>query len=228
MSTLALRLRASPIPGRIVAAWESIALRWNPLAVIIVAWAVLALPLVVFRGYYAHEGLAVTIARMALETRDWVTPHLFNIRFVERPTLQSWIIEAVSAPFGGVSQITARLPSAVFLLCGCLLIYALLRKVAASVPAALLGVALFLACPLVIRSYVMVTADLSLAVTLFFAFYLWWSGNEKGSISIGRWLAIGVVLAFAGLFKGRSRSPISGSGSACSFSPRARGGKYPD
>ena len=202
MSTLALRLRASPIPARIVAAWESIALRWNPLAVIIVAWAVLALPLVVFRGYYAHEGLAVTIARMALETRDWVTPYLFNIRFVERPTLQSWIIEAVSAPFGGVSQITARLPSAVFLLCGCLLIYALLRKVAASVPAALLGVALFLACPLVIRSYVMVTADLSLAVTLFFAFYLWWSGNEKGSISIGRWLAIGVVLAFAGLFKG--------------------------
>jgi hypothetical protein len=31
---------------------------------------------------------------------------------------------------------------------------------------------------------------------------LWWSGYESGSISFGRWLAIGVVLAFAGLLKG--------------------------
>jgi 4-amino-4-deoxy-L-arabinose transferase-like glycosyltransferase len=195
-------LRAWPIPARIVALWEAIAARCNPVAVIVIAWALLALLLVVFRGYYAHEGLAVTIARMALETGDWVTPYLFNIRFVERPTLQSWIIEAISAPFGSVSQITARLPSALFLLGGCLLIYALLRKVAAGIPAALLGAALFLACPLVMRSYVMVTADLPLAVTLFLAFYLWWGGNEKGAIGLPRWLAIGVVLAFAGLFKG--------------------------
>jgi len=52
------------------------------------------------------------------------------------------------------SQIAARLPVALFLLLGCLLIYALLRKVAASIPAALLGVGLFLACPLVMRSCV--------------------------------------------------------------------------
>jgi 4-amino-4-deoxy-L-arabinose transferase-like glycosyltransferase len=199
---LAMRLRASPLPARIVAVWETIAARWHPVAVIVIAWALLALPPVFWRGYFAHEGLAVTIARMALETGDWVTPHLFNIRFVERPTLQSWIIEAISAPFGSVSQITARLPSAAFLLFGCLLIYALLRKVAASVPAAVLGAASFLACPLVIRHYVMVIADLPLAVTLFLAFYLWWGGNKKGAIGLGRWLAIGVVLAFAGLFKG--------------------------
>ena len=64
------------------------------------------------------------------------------------------------------------------------------------------GVALFLACPLVIRSSVLITADLPLAVLLFFAFYLWWGGNEQGSIGFARWLAIGVVLAFAGLLKG--------------------------
>ena len=38
-----------------------------------------------------------------------------------------------------------------FLVFGCVLIYLLLRRVAAGVPAALFGVALFLACPLVIR-----------------------------------------------------------------------------
>jgi 4-amino-4-deoxy-L-arabinose transferase-like glycosyltransferase len=202
ISSLTAQWHASPLAARIVAIWETIATRWHPVAVIVVAWVLLTLPLVFWRGYFAHEGLAVTIARVALETRDWVTPHLFNIRFVERPTLQSWIIEAISAPFGGVSQITARLPSALFLLGGCLLIYALLRKVAASIPAALFGAALFLACPLVIRHYVMVIADLPLAVTLFLAFCLWWGGNRNGAIGLGRWLAIGVVLALAGLFKG--------------------------
>ncbi len=202
MTSLAATLHTSALPARIVAAWNAAAARWNPIAVIIVAWAVLALPLVFFRGYTAHEGLAVSIARTALETGDWLTPHMYNVRFVERPTLQSWIIEAISAPFGDVNQITARLPSVLFLLFGCTLIYWLLRRVAASVPAALLGVALFLACPLVIRSYVMVTADLPLAVLLFFAFVLWWSGYAKESISLSRWLAIGIVLALAGLLKG--------------------------
>jgi 4-amino-4-deoxy-L-arabinose transferase-like glycosyltransferase len=124
------------------------------------------------------------------------------VRWIERPTLLSWVIAAISAPFGEVNQITARLPIALSVLAGCLLIYWLLRQVSASVAAALFGAALFLACPLVIRSYVTITADLPLAVLLFLAFCLWWSGNAKGSISVLRWLAIGVVLAFAGLLKG--------------------------
>ncbi len=144
------------------------------------------------------------------------------MRWIERPTLLSWIIAAISAPFGGVSQITARLPMALFLLFGCVLIYLLLRRVAASVPAALFGAALFLACPLAIRSYVLITADLPLAVPLFFAFYLWWGGNQAGSIiaiGFGRWLAIGVVLAVCRLAqKDPSRSPISPSASASTCS----------
>ena len=113
---------------------------------------------------------------------------------------------SISEPLGHVSQIAARLPIALFLLVGCLLIYFLLRKVGAGVVAALFGAALFLACPLVMRAYVMITADLPLAVLLFLAFVLWWDGAAKGSIkgSIGlsRWIAIGVVLALAGLLKG--------------------------
>jgi 4-amino-4-deoxy-L-arabinose transferase-like glycosyltransferase len=187
---------------RIVAAWNAFAARINPYAAIVVACAALTGPLIVFRGYNADEGLAVSIARTAIEDGEWIVPHVFNLRWVERPTLLSWIIAAISAPLGGVSQITARLPIALFLLLGCVLIYLLLRKVAASVPAALFGVALFLACPLVIRSSVLITADLPLAVLLFLAFYLWWGGNATGSIGAGRWLVIGVVLALAGLLKG--------------------------
>ncbi len=201
MTSLAGR-RAVAISQRIVAAWDVAATRWPAVAVIVVAWVVLALPLVFFRGYNSDEGLAVSIARTAVEDGEWLVPHMFNVRWIERPTLLSWIITAVSEPFGQVSQTAARLPIVLFLLLGCLLIYFLLRKVGAGVAAALLGTALFLACPLVMRAYVMITADLPLAVLLFFAFVLWWDGCAKGSIGAGRWLAIGIVLALAGLLKG--------------------------
>jgi len=200
MIALADTMRTTSL--RLVGAWNVFATRYNPFALIAVACAVLTGPLIFFRGYNSDEGLAVSIARTALEDGEWLVPHVFNMRWVERPTLLSWIIAAISAPFGHISQITARLPVALFVLFGCVLIYLVLRRVAASVPAALFGVALFLACPLVIRSSVLVTADLPLAVTLFFAFYLWWCGHEEGSIGVSRWLAIGVVLALAGLFKG--------------------------
>lgn len=160
------------------------------------------MPLIFFRGYNADEGLAVINARTAVEDGYWLNTHTFNVRFVERPTLLSWIIAVISEPFGHVSQVAARLPVALFLLLGCLLIYALLRKVAASVPAALFGIALFLACPLVMRSYVMITADMPLAVLLFLAFVLWWDGYASGTLGFGRWIAIGLVLALAGLMKG--------------------------
>jgi 4-amino-4-deoxy-L-arabinose transferase-like glycosyltransferase len=202
MASIAARLAASPAFERIVAAWNAAATRVNPVVLIVTACAVLTGPLVVFRGYNSDEGLAVSIARTALDDGEWLVPHMFTLRWIERPTLLSWLIAAFSAPFGSVSQITARLTIVAFLLIGCLLIYWLLRRVAASVPAALTGVALFLACPLVIRQSVMITADLSLAVTLFAAFCLWWDGYDKNALNIGRWFSIGLVLAFAGLFKG--------------------------
>ncbi len=202
MSLLAERMRASDGSARIVDSWNSLCARFNPVIAIIAAWAVLTVPLVFFRGYNSDEGVAVTIARSAVEDGYWLTPHMFNVRFIERPTLVSWIIAAISAPFGHVSQITARVPIILFLLVGCLLIYSLLRKIGASIPAALLGTALFMACPIVMRGYVMITADMPLAVLLFLAFVLWWNGYAKGAISLGRWIAIGTVLAFAGLMKG--------------------------
>src|SRR4051812_48735338 len=151
---------ACELSKRLMAQWATMAGRSNPILLIVMAWAVLALPLVFFRGYNSDEGLAVVLTQTTLADGNWITPHVFNIRWVERPTLLSWIIAAASAPFGSVSQITARLPVVLFLLGGCLLIYALLRTLRASVAAALLGAAMFLACPLVLRHYVMITADM--------------------------------------------------------------------
>lgn len=187
---------------RVVAIWNAFATRWNPVVVIVATWAVLTAPLVYLRGFNSDEGVAVNVARYALQDGHWITPYLINLRFVERPTLLSWIIAVLSVPFGHVSQFTARLPVILFVLGGCLLIYAILRRVSASIPAALLGVALFLACPIMLRSFVMTTADMPLAVLLFLAFVIWWDGYDGDRISVSRWAAIGGVLALAGLMKG--------------------------
>lgn len=184
-----------------IAWWSRIATNQNPVVLIIAAWALLVLPLVYFRGFNSDEGVAITVARTAIHDGHWLTPHMFNERFVERPTLLSWTIAAISLPFGNPTQLTARLPIVLALLGGCLLIFGMLKRVA-SVPAALFGAALFLACPLVLRSYVMTTADLPLAVLLFLAFVLWWNAFESRRLTIRRWIVIGIVLALAGLMKG--------------------------
>jgi 4-amino-4-deoxy-L-arabinose transferase-like glycosyltransferase len=186
---------------RLIAWWTALAKRWNPVLLIMAVWAVLVLPLVWFRGFNSDDGVAVTLAQTAIADGQWLTPHMFNIRFAERPVLLSWMIALISLPFGSVSQFTARLPIILSLLGGCLLIFDLLRRVA-SLPAALFGVALFLACPLVLRAYVMTTADLPLAVLLFLAFYVWWTGLAAGRLTVVRWIAIGGVLGLAALLKG--------------------------
>ncbi len=72
--------RTSAMALRIVEAWNAAAMRWPPVAVIVIAWAVLALPLVFFRGYNSDEGLAVSIARSGVEDGECLVPHMFNVR----------------------------------------------------------------------------------------------------------------------------------------------------
>ena len=67
----------------------------------------LALPLVFFRGFNSDDGVALTLAQTALTDGQWLTPHMFNLRFAERPVLLSWVIAALSLPFGGSLMIVA-------------------------------------------------------------------------------------------------------------------------
>jgi 4-amino-4-deoxy-L-arabinose transferase-like glycosyltransferase len=187
---------------RLAECWDRLAKRFNPPLLIVGAWALLCLPLVLLRGYNSDEGLAVTIARSAVEGGHWLEPYVFNVRWVERPTLLSWLIALVSAPFGEVTQLASRLTVALFLLGGCLLIYGLLRGAGARRAAALAAVALFLACPMVLRNAVMITADMPLSVLLFLAFAIWWRGEAAGRHTPVSWIAIGLALALAGLMKG--------------------------
>ena len=79
MIALADTMRTTSL--RLVGAWNAFATRYNPFALIAVACAVLTGPLIFFRGYNSDEGLAVSIARSALEDGGWLVPHVFNTHF---------------------------------------------------------------------------------------------------------------------------------------------------
>nr|HML29201.1 glycosyltransferase family 39 protein [Hyphomicrobium sp.] len=185
---------------------QSVVHRWGLLspfgaAFLIGVWAIVSIPSALFRGYHYVEGLTVTIAQSAMQDGNWLTPQLFNLRFIERPTLLSWIIAAMSYPFGHISPFMARLPILVSVLIGTLLVWRTLQKTARA-PAAIFGAAAFLACPIVIRYYTTSVADLPLAVILFGAFLIWWNSFSSGRVTFWRWLLIGCLLAAAALLKG--------------------------
>ncbi|MFT3731098.1 MAG: glycosyltransferase family 39 protein [Hyphomicrobium sp.] len=181
--------------------WDAIARRdFSPLLIIGV-WLLVSVPPALCHGYHYVEGLTVTIAQSALDDGNWLTPHLYNLRWIERPTLLSWIIAAMSMPFGHVSPFVARLPIILSLLAGAFLIRNALRRVA-SAGAAMFGALAFLSSPVVIRYYVTAVADLPLAVILFATFLTWWNSYTTGRISVGRWFGIGCLLAIAALLKG--------------------------
>ena len=168
------------------------------LALVVLA---MAFPLISIRGFHYEEGLTAALARDALSGSPWYVPDLFGARWVERPVLQSWIVAAISWPLGGVTQFTTRLPGVVALYAGALLIVHLVRP-RASRAAALIAALCFLFSPAVLQKVITAEADVILSVFEFAAFVVWWRGLESGRIAIGRWLAIGLLLAATALFKG--------------------------
>jgi 4-amino-4-deoxy-L-arabinose transferase-like glycosyltransferase len=85
---------------------------------IAIPWAVLVLASVLFSaniwGYALwapDEPRYAQVAREMLQTGDWLSPHVNAQPYREKPPLLFWSIAAVSAPFGDVSEWTARVPS---------------------------------------------------------------------------------------------------------------------
>ncbi len=135
-------------------------------------------------------------------------------------TLPAMIFHGDAAPDGAAVSIAgfpiagptgtfiAHLPAGFSVVVAALLVYWLLRKIHASAPAALFGVALLLACPLAVQAAATASAELPLAALLFFAFCLWWDGHQDGSSSAARWLVIAGALVLA-LLLGDSRTTTS-------------------
>lgn len=180
------RVRGAEIPG-----WA-----W-----VVLLWAVMAFPAVSLRGTHYEEGTVIGLARGALEDGHWLAPYLYGGRFVERPVLLSWIAAALGAVTGGVSTWSARLPHLLFLLAGGLMVFNLVLLHTRKAPA-VFGALCWFACPMVAQKFITAEPDVTLSVLMFGGFFLWWRGENKGRVSLLRWIFIGLLLAMAGLTKG--------------------------
>ncbi len=77
--------------------------------------------------YDPHESQYAEIAREMLVRGDWVTPHLNDIRYLDKPPLLYWLIGLSYLVFG-VSEFSARLPVALAGLGGVLLTWSIGRQ----------------------------------------------------------------------------------------------------
>jgi 4-amino-4-deoxy-L-arabinose transferase-like glycosyltransferase len=184
--TQAARLRGLDVPG-----WA-----W-----VVLLWAVFTFPAVALRGAHYEEGTVIGLARGAFEDGNWLAPHLYGNRFVERPVLLSWIAAALGWLFGGVTLWSARVPHLLFLLAGGLMVFNLVRPLTRT-PPAVFGALCWFACSMVGQKFITAEPDVTLSVLLFGAFFVWWRGSERGQVSFPRWLLVGLLLAAAGLTKG--------------------------
>jgi 4-amino-4-deoxy-L-arabinose transferase-like glycosyltransferase len=186
---------------RLIGLWRDVARGRFALAVVLGLALIVAVPPALFHGYHYVEGLTVMVAQSAIDDGNWLTSHIYNMRWIERPMLLSWLIAAISLPLGHVYPFLARAPIIIALMAGIVLVWRALRPVV-SAEAAVFGAALFLASPVVIRYYVTSVADLPLAVILFGAFLVWWNAYAAERRSIRNWIGVGALLAIAALMKG--------------------------
>jgi 4-amino-4-deoxy-L-arabinose transferase-like glycosyltransferase len=180
----------------LVASWSRRPLLW-----ITLTWLLFVLPGINVRAVYFEEQTVIGLARGAFEDGWWISPHLYGVRFIERPVLLSWIIAFMSWPIGSIVVPLTRLPTAIAGLAGAFLIYAFVARRASSTGGAVAAFC-FMASPAVFQDAFIAEPDLLLAILIFAAFVVWWDGEENNYVSVARWLAVSMLLAAAGLMKG--------------------------
>lgn len=162
---------------------------------------VLVFPLIAIRGYHFEEGLTVAVAKKAMLGGEWWVPELFGYRWIERPMLLSWLIAAISLPFGTVTPILARLPVALAMFVGAMMVVRVTRA-HASREAGLFAALAFLFSPIIANKAVTAESDILLTVVQFGAFLIWWRGYARGGGGFLGWAAVGLLMAATAAFKG--------------------------
>ncbi|MEX1097465.1 MAG: glycosyltransferase family 39 protein [Planctomycetales bacterium] len=65
-----------------------------------------------FRTLGSHEAYAAVPAREMLDTGDWIVPRYGGLPRLQKPPLGYWLVAASGWVFGGVSEMSARVPAA--------------------------------------------------------------------------------------------------------------------
>lgn len=148
------------------------------------AWAVLYLPALGLADLEFEEPRRAQVARNMLETGDWLVPRYLGGIYLAKPPLFNWAIAAASLPAGGISALTARLPSALSLLGLAVAMVWMLRRWMALPGLACLGLSLLLAPELMLKGTL---AEIDALFTTLVAVSLWawataWASGRRGAV----------------------------------------------
>ena len=130
-----------------------------------------------------------------------MTLFVYGERFAERPVLKSWITALCGEATGGVTLWSLRIPHLCFFLAGALLIYNLLRS-STGKSAAIFGALCWISMPVVAPKFINSEPDIVLSTLLFAAFWVWWQGTSRATMTPLRWASVAILLTLAGLTKG--------------------------
>jgi len=139
------------------------------------------------------------VAREMLDSGDWLVPRLNGQSYHEKPPLLFWAIAAVSAPFGDVTETTARIPSVAGALLTVVFTYLLAvrlfnRRVAWWAAIMLMTNVRFWWQARTVQTDMLLTAAMAAAL---YAFWRWHEAGQR------RWLvALGIAVTFGLCSKG--------------------------
>ena len=124
------------------------------------------------------EGRNAEVGREMVASGDWITPHYNGFVYLDKPAVFFWM-EAASLKVFGVSEASARLPSALMALATMLLVWFLARRMFGDTAGLRAGL-VFAACPLAFVLAREVIFDMTLTFLVTVAMVAFWLVEESG------------------------------------------------
>lgn len=123
------------------------------------------------------EGRNAEVAREMLVKGDWVVPHFDGFAYLDKPPVYFWL-EAATFKLGGLSEATARFPSALAALGTMLLVWFLARRMFGDFAGLYAGI-IFATSPLVVIFAREVIFDMTLTFFVAAAMLCYWLGEAS-------------------------------------------------
>jgi 4-amino-4-deoxy-L-arabinose transferase-like glycosyltransferase len=146
------------------------------------------------------EGRNAEVAREMLASRDWITPHYDHLAYLDKPVLLFWMVAGAFRCFG-VSEWTARFPSALLGLATVLLAWAMARHISGQELGFLAGI-IVATSPLVFGFARLVIFDMALTFFVALAMFCLWLSSENNfsrlSLDAGAFAAMGLATLVKG------------------------------
>ncbi len=150
---------------------------------------------------FGMEPLRALPAQAMLDTRDWFVPHLNGKPYLMKPPLMYWLIALVSMPHAKVTEISARLPSALSATMLVLLLYWFARRYIGSLAGFLCGL-ITLASGLIFEKAVIADIEMSLSLMVTASLLLLYMALERKEKNFAYTLGAYFFLSMAFLSKG--------------------------